>query len=160
MAQPAGPTPQQQAAGLFQQLETLYPNLAEPHKSNFSYAQMIAHDPSLDPIFCQAAGKTVHIIIKFSEKMDHPVAIRGEKGPLNWNTNRAANPQMQANFYQREFTMQVPKEQMNDTLLFKCVVPGRTPQEAMRWQTGDNCKVELKQFGHIAVVEFSGIKFA
>ncbi|MBS0605173.1 MAG: hypothetical protein JSS60_09100 [Verrucomicrobia bacterium] len=153
--------PQSQAAALFHQLELIFPNLPEPHKGAVSYAMLIAHNPALDDVFCKQAGKVVHITAELSEKIEHPVAIRGENGPLKWDADIHADSQSATpDFFSRTFTFHVPPSQMGDTISFKLVVPGKTPSDAMRWQKGANCTIDLSAYGHIVDVKISKVAFA
>ncbi len=148
--------PSTRATELFQELKALYPSLPEPQLGAFSYLDMIAQNPALDQNVCQEAGKIVVVTAKLSEKCDQPVALRGDKGSLTWETDHAAVAQTVEDFYQREFVVHVSPAEMNDPLSFKLVVPGTTPH----WQQGENCVVNLgDRHSHIVKVELSGVAF-
>ncbi len=148
--------PTARATELFQELKALYPSLPEPQAGALSYAGMIAQNPALDNVFCEQAGKVLVITANLSEKCDHPVTLRGDKGSLSWETDHAAVAQTVEDFYQREFVVHVPPAQMNEMFSCKLVVPGTTA----RWQQGDNCVVNLgDRHSHIVKVELNGVAF-
>ncbi len=151
--------PQTIVAQHFRDIQTLLPHLSEPGKGAISYATLISENPTFDQPFCQQAGKVVRIAATLSEKSDHPVTIRGSMGPLSWGTDRHADQQTTSNFYERTFTFHVPPEQMNGTIDFKFCVPPTNVTDNMHWSSGHNFSIDLRKYGHIAMVDVKNVSF-
>jgi hypothetical protein len=148
-------TPSETASNHLQALLVNLPDLPEPQRGAILYAFMVAQNPALDETVCQQAGKLVQITARLSQKVDHPITIRGN-APLDWNTDWKADLQGEgSSFFERTFTLFVPPERIKDTLEFKlCLL-----SDGIRWQTGNNHHVDLKSFGHIVKIELNGISF-
>jgi hypothetical protein len=151
-------TSAQQTIDGYQKL-TLPSTLNEPHASTIAYAAKIAKNPNLDQLFCQQAGKIVHIAVQFSEKVGQ-VAIRGSSGPLKWTSDRLEDTQTTTDFYNRTFTFLVPQNQINDKIEFKFCLPAiENVRNGVQWSKGDNWMIDLSKYGHIAIVEVSNVSF-
>lgn len=148
--------PQDEAIQLITRLQKLFPALPEPHKGAVIYASLVLNDPSFDTKFCEQVGKVVHITAKFSQKIDREIALRGEKGPLDWHINISPD---KSDHQQKTFLFHVLPNQMNETLVFKFVAMGKTANETIRWQKGENCTLDLTRYGHIVNIEVTGITF-
>jgi hypothetical protein len=141
-------------------LHELLPNLHEPVSGALNYALMISEHPELDEVFCQQAGKVVHIIARLTEKVGERVTLRGNQGPLAWDHDHGANPLQEfPDLYERTFTFHVPPEHADSELQFKFCVPENI-QGKMLWSTGDNWQVDLRQHGHIVKIQVNGVAFA
>lgn len=148
-------TPQNEAIQILARLQKLFPVLPEPHKGVLSNACMVLKDPSLDTKFCELVGKVVHIKAKLSQNTDHEIALRGEKGPLRWNTDISSDKSNNTP-QEKTFLFHVSPDQMNETLLFKFVA---IANQALLWQRGDNCILDLSRYGHIVYIEIPGVTF-
>ena len=147
--------PLDEAIQLLERLQKLFPVLPEPHKGVLSNACMVLNDPSLDTKFCNLIGKVVHIKATLSQNTDYEITLRGEKGPLDWNTDISHDKSNSAP-QEKTFLFHVPPDQMNETLLFKFVAIGN---RVLLWQRGDNCVVDLSRYGHIVYIEIPGVTF-
>jgi hypothetical protein len=133
------------------QLKTAFPSKTEPASTLFHYKHVVDSD------FCKQGGKLVRIAASFFEEAHQPVAIRGDKGPLRWDTDHSADPQGSAiNPGQRTFTILIPAEQKDDTLSFKLV---QRASEGIMWQKGPNFTIDLSKHGNIVDMTFSEIIF-
>lgn len=153
--------PAEEVRVLLTRLNELVTLLPEPHKGVLDYAMRVVNNPSEDTKCCEIVGKLVKITAKLSQNVNREITLRGENGPLSWDTDlpaEKANPP--SNPYEKTFLFQVLPSEMNTTLRFKFVVPPRTPNETPKWQRGDNCVVDLTKYGHHANITISGVTFA
>ena len=143
-------------------LQIMQASLPEPQSSALDYALRVGENPNLDQTFCNTAGKVLHITMKFSDKIEQPVALRGNGPGLSWDADKCddnANT-TSPDFYERTFTLAVPVSEMNKDIEFKVVIAPADANSAIRWQTGANSIVPMSQKGHIAIVEVSNVSFA
>lgn len=153
--------PHEETLQLLTRLQMLLPSLPEPHKGAVSYAFMVLNNPSSDTMICDKIGKVVQITARLSQKTDHEITLRGENGPLYWDSDISTdNATPLSNPNQKTFLLHIPPDQMNETLFFKFVAIGKTANEAIKWQRGENCVVDLSQHGHIAIIEIPGVTFS
>jgi hypothetical protein len=153
--------PQQIAVEHFKAIEELFPHLPEPHKGSISYVLQVAKDPAVDRAFCQRAGKVVHITAELAEKIALPVTIRGNPGPLDWNTDYNADPQGdRPNFFERSFTIPISPAHNDDILEFKLCIPAPDLSSKMRWSAGNNWTVDLSKYGHVVTIDLSKVAFS
>lgn len=162
-------SPQVEAAQHLQGIQTLFPDLPEPYKSNFKYASMSTSDPQLTHKFREVAGVTVHMHVKLAKKVDEAVTIRGSIGPvdsrgnsggiLDWATDRPADTQSTSDFFSRTFTFHVPKEKMNETMEFKLCTLNPNKNTELLWSKGNNWSCDLSKYGNIAIIEVENVAF-
>jgi hypothetical protein len=129
--------------------------LPEPQGSALNYALTIAEHPDRDKFFC-AAGKVVHVTARFKQEIYAPVTLRGT-GPLSWDKDFPADHNLK--LFSRTFTFHVPVANMDDTIEFKTVIPALNPEDKIRWQSGDNTRVDLSTFGHIVMLKLNDVSF-
>ncbi len=145
-------SPQLATEKLFQEIRTLYPSLQEPHKGATDFAILMLKDnPEIDPQLCEMLGKIVIVVAQLEEKAEHRVTIRGNIGNLHWDNDRLANSQGEnINFFERTFTIHIPKGEMDQELQFKLLseVPGGMP----RWSSGKNFTYDMSKRGFISVI--------
>ena len=160
MATPTSSTttvsPHDKAIQLFQGLNELFPVLPKPHSGAIGYAIAVANNPGIDAIVCKSAGKVVHITAGFFARIEQEVCIRGNHSPLSWNTDKASDVQDSPNSHERTFTFPIPAEQGDDKIEFKLIIH---QEGRVLWQKGNNCCIDLSQYGHIVRFDAGMITF-
>lgn len=164
MSQPLTPRSQQAVLDRFQDIENLN-KLNDPAKSTTEYAAHLVKNPEVDQDVCNAAGKVAFVTVRFKEKLDHAVTIRGTgTSALDWNKDFAASKHEPTNFHERVFVINVPVNQMNNTLSFKFLT--YTAENKARWSNGPNAHnpnmnftMNMSQFGHIAKIVINDVQF-
>ena len=140
---------QNQAQQHFQEIQKLYPSLAEPHRGAMIYAVNTAQKPKNDERICAVAGKVAVLTVNFKDKIEgDDVVLRGSVGPLKWDANYAADPHSVQNHFERTFTFPIPAAQNGDKLEFKLF-----NTKANAWSNNPgNWMVNLGEFGHHVVL--------
>jgi len=134
------------------QLKEASSQFPEPVRGTLNYAGDVSHDPGIDRFVCEQAGKVVRVFVRTEKPVDQPLTLRGNLGPLTWNTDFADDKRSANETHLRTFTFQVPKEQIDDELQFKVL-------KGSQWSVGENWARNMKSFGHLATIEVKDVAF-
>ena len=139
-------------------LDEFQPNLPQSQISAFNYAVKTVSNSNFDGTLCRQAGKVVHIVAKFLQETQNQVGIRGD-APLHWQSDQAEDPSSTPNFLERAFTFHVLPSQMNNTIEFKFCIPDHV-RNGVIWSSGANYSIDLKEYGHIAIIHVKDVSFS
>jgi hypothetical protein len=153
-------TPAQSVAQCLTDIGTHCPNLPQPQQGTVAHALLILQTPEIDATFCQQAGKVVYIKAKLDASAAQVTQTLSLRSNVDWTIDHRENPLGQTpNFYERTFTVHIPPTKINEEIQCKLCIPPVDASCIMRWQTGDNWTIDLKNHGHIVQVEVNGVKF-
>lgn len=125
-------------------------------ESAMQYDSIVGENPVVDNLFCEVAGKVVHVIARFSKVTDNKIVLRGSGAGWNWNNDRP-HEQTRTSLFVRTFTFHVPTCSMHDTVEIKLV--SVADDKSRRWQTGNNVQIDLSTYGHVAIVRVNDVSF-